>query len=99
MTLVLLVEALRSGSLVVLGTLLRASLEAAVVAALVWGVCRAVPRLPAAVRVWLWWLVSVKLLLGLAPLPGVPLPVLPTAMRTRQASRGIRRRARAARAW
>ena len=82
MTLVLLVEALRSGSLVVLGTLLRASLEAAVVAAIVWGVCRAVPRLPAAVRVWLWWLVSVKLLLGLAPLPGVPLPVLPTAMLT-----------------
>lgn len=78
MTLVLLLDSLRTESLVLLGTLLRASLEATVVVGLVWGLCKATPTLPAAVRAWLWWLVSLKLVLGLLPLPAVALPWLPT---------------------
>ena len=87
MTLVLLVDTLRTGSLALLLTLLRASVEAAIVAGVVWGLCRAVPTLPAAVRTWLWWLVSLKLVLGLMPVPAVPLPWLPQSMATWTAPR------------
>ena len=87
MTLVLLVDTLRTGSLALLLTLLRASVEAAIVAGVVWGLCRAVPTLPAAVRVWLWWLVSLKLVVGLMPVPAVPLPWLPPTLATWTAPR------------
>jgi hypothetical protein len=49
-----------------LGALWRAGIGGALFTALVWGVCRLVPRLPAQTRFWLWWMVSAKLLLGLA---------------------------------
>ncbi|MBC8104900.1 MAG: hypothetical protein H7Z41_20185 [Cytophagales bacterium] len=52
-------------ALSLLGGLWRASLGGVLFALLVWGVCRSLPRLPAATRFWLWWLVSAKLLLGL----------------------------------
>ncbi len=60
-----------------LGTLLQASFEAAVVAAGVFVLCRALPGLPARVRVWMWWLVCAKLLVGVLPVPSVPLAVVP----------------------
>ena len=44
---------------------------------LVYLVCRLFPRLPGAVRASLWWLVCFKLLLGLVPLPVLPVAVLP----------------------
>jgi beta-lactamase regulating signal transducer with metallopeptidase domain len=77
MTIVMLADLIRSDSLAVLAMLGRASLEGALLAGLVWGLCRAVPSLPAAVRTWLWWLVCLKLLLGVVPVPHVALPWLP----------------------
>ena len=41
--------------------------------------CRLLPRLSGNARCWLWWLVSVKLLLSLAPLPAISLPLLPSS--------------------
>ncbi len=41
-------------------------------------VCRVLPRLPAGVRAWLWWLACAKLLLGLCLAAPIALPVLPT---------------------
>ena len=43
----------------------------------VWLVCRCFPRLPVDARGWLWWLASLKLLLGLGGVPALPLPLLP----------------------
>ena len=60
--------------------LARESLSGAVLAAFVWVACRALPALPASARAALWWVVSLKLLVGLlwlAPVP-VPLPILPS---------------------
>jgi len=56
---------------------LRVSLEATAVAALVGLLCVAVPRLRAKHRAILWWLVGAKLLLGFVPLPAVKLVALP----------------------
>jgi bla regulator protein BlaR1 len=62
-----------------LEALARASLQGALFVAVVWIVCRLFPRLPAAVRCGLWWAACLKMLLGLVPLPAVPLPLLPAA--------------------
>src|SRR5437667_10157188 len=43
----------------------------------VWAICRLFPRLPAAVRGWLWWLACLKLLIGLVWAAPLALPVLP----------------------
>jgi len=40
-------------------------------------VCRCLPRLPAPVRAWLWWLACAKLLAGLWIAAPISLPVLP----------------------
>ena len=61
-------------------------------------VCRILPRLPAGVRTWLWWLACAKLLLGLwvagpitlavlpAPTPSSPTASVPTAPQAASAS-------------
>jgi len=54
------------------------SLQSAVLVALVWGVCRLLPRLPAATRCRLWWLVAVQAVLGLAWSSPLELAVLPS---------------------
>ena len=59
--------------------LLIGSLQGAVVIAAVWLVCRLVPRIPAAAQSALWWLVALKLVLTFAPLPALPIPLLPAA--------------------
>jgi hypothetical protein len=82
MTLVLLLELTRTGSLAFLDTLGRASLEGGLVAGVVWATCRVLPSLPPAVRTWLWWLVSLKLLLAALPVPALPLPWLPATATT-----------------
>ena len=46
-------------------------------------VCRCLPRLPAAVRAWLWWLASAKLLLGLCVAAPISLPILPVPLAAR----------------
>jgi len=43
----------------------------------VWALTRALPKLPAAVRTTLWWLVALKCLVGLCALGAVRLPLLP----------------------
>ena len=53
------------------------SLQSAVLVALVWGVCRLLPRLPAATRCRLWWLVAVQAVLGLVWSSPLELAVLP----------------------
>lgn len=59
------------------GTLVRASLEGGVFALAVWAILALVPRVPAALRCWLWWAVCLKFLVGLLALPGLELPLLP----------------------
>lgn len=46
---------------------------------IVWLTCRAVPRLPARARCWLWWLVLLKLLVALVWAGPIRLPWLPPA--------------------
>lgn len=55
-------------------TLIAASIEGALVIAVVWGVGKLFPRMPAAVRASLWWIVCAKLLLGLIPIPSIAVP-------------------------
>ena len=60
--------------------LVAASLQGAAVIAVVWLGCRSVSSLPASVRAALWWLAALKLVLGLLPVPSVPIPLLPAAL-------------------
>ncbi|MCC7142142.1 MAG: hypothetical protein IT349_08590 [Candidatus Eisenbacteria bacterium] len=55
-------------------TLLTASIEGVLAIAVVWGVGKLFPRMPAAVRASLWWIVCAKLLLGLIPIPPIAVP-------------------------
>jgi beta-lactamase regulating signal transducer with metallopeptidase domain len=57
--------------------LLRASLQFAVFALLLWLVCRLLPHLPARTRCVLWWLATLKLLLAVAFVTPIALHVLP----------------------
>lgn len=58
--------------------LLSGSVQGALVVALVWLVCRSIPAIPASARACLWWLASLKLALALAPVPSLPVPLLPS---------------------
>ena len=60
-----------------LSLLVRASLEGAVLAAGVWLVCRALPRMSPGVRALLWWCVAAKFVVALVWLTPVGVPVLP----------------------
>ena len=57
--------------------LLIGSVQGALVIALVWLVCRLVPRIPAAGQSALWWLAALKLVLVFTPVPAVPVALLP----------------------
>jgi beta-lactamase regulating signal transducer with metallopeptidase domain len=57
--------------------LVRSSLEGGVLLAILWVVCRSWPGMPAAARRWLWWLGSLRLLLGLVPIPRVVMSLRP----------------------
>lgn len=56
--------------------LVATSLQTVVLTALVMGLCRSLPRLPATVQCWLWWLVGLQALFGLCVSP-LALPWLP----------------------
>ncbi|MEA2694748.1 MAG: bla regulator protein blaR1 [Acidobacteriota bacterium] len=60
----------------VAGALGRAAIEGGALVLAVWALCRFFPRLPAALRTWLWWIACLRLLVGLAMAP-VRLPLLP----------------------
>jgi bla regulator protein BlaR1 len=64
---------------VLFSQLLTTSLSGAAVAAGVWLACRFLPGLPPAARATLWWLVAVKLVVGLVWVAPVPVPILPAA--------------------
>lgn len=53
------------------------SVQSALLVALVWGVCRPLPRLPSATRCRLWWLVALQAVLGLVWSSPLELAVLP----------------------
>ena len=55
------------------------SLQGAVIIGLAWAACRCIPRVPAALQTWVWWLVAAKLVVALLPLPAVPVPLLPAS--------------------
>ncbi len=48
----------------------------------VWGVCRAMPAIPARFQAWLWRLVMLKFLIALCWAAPIELPLLPAAPRT-----------------
>ena len=56
------------------------SWQAGVMAGAIWLACRQWPRMPANLRVMLWWLVSLKFVVGLAWTQPIPLPVLPASL-------------------
>jgi beta-lactamase regulating signal transducer with metallopeptidase domain len=59
------------------GRLLVGSVQALFMIALVWIVCWRIKTMPASLRAFLWWLVSLKLVISLLPFPSMPLPMLP----------------------
>ncbi|MBL8256082.1 MAG: hypothetical protein JNJ62_05735 [Pseudoxanthomonas mexicana] len=60
-----------------LDRLLTVSVQSVLLAALVWALCRYLPRLDARTRVWLWWLVATQMVVGLLWHAPVALPLLP----------------------
>lgn len=62
---------------ILLPRLLAASVQSTILVTVVWALCRFVPRLSAATRCWLWWLVALQLLVGLAWSSPMALPLLP----------------------
>lgn len=68
--------------IVMLERLAWTSLQTALLVALVWGVCRAVPSLGAAARCRMWWLVSLQAVLGLFWAQPLQLAVLPAPAMT-----------------
>ncbi|MCC4596526.1 M56 family metallopeptidase [Xanthomonas campestris pv. phormiicola] len=62
-----------------LSRLLATSVQAAVLVAAIWALCRWLPALPAATRCRLWWLVGAQTVLGLLWAGALQLPVLPAA--------------------
>jgi beta-lactamase regulating signal transducer with metallopeptidase domain len=59
--------------------LIAGSLQGAIAAAAVWLICRRITTIPSTMRALLWWLVSLKLVASLVPLPSLPVPLLPAA--------------------
>ena len=59
--------------------LLETSIAGGIVALATWTFSSALARLSAVVRCTLWWLVSLKLLVGLLAIDPLPIPVLPAA--------------------
>ncbi|MDL5365834.1 M56 family metallopeptidase [Xanthomonas sp. NCPPB 2654] len=62
-----------------LSRLLATSVQAVVLVAAIWALCRWLPALPAATRCRLWWLVGAQTVLGLLWAGALSLPVLPAA--------------------
>ena len=69
--------ALELVSEILLPRLLAATVQSTLLVVLVWALCRALPRLSAAARASLWWLVALQLVLGLAWSSPLALPLLP----------------------
>jgi bla regulator protein BlaR1 len=72
-----IVQLLDTAGLWLLDAVLRVTIDGALVALPVWLACRFLPTLSASARAWLWWGVSLKLLLSLTAAPSLSIPVLP----------------------
>ena len=59
--------------------LLRASIDGAIAAGVIWLICRLVPSLPAGARAMLWWCAAAKFVVALLWTSPLPLPVLPAS--------------------
>lgn len=57
--------------------LLAASVQSTLFVAVVWALCRSLPRLPASARAGLWWLVALQLVVGVLWSSPLALPLLP----------------------
>jgi bla regulator protein blaR1 len=60
-------------------TLIRASIDGAVIVGLVWLMCRALPGLSPSTRTFLWWCAAAKFLISLVWIAPVQIPVLPAS--------------------
>jgi beta-lactamase regulating signal transducer with metallopeptidase domain len=69
-----------------MAAMVRASWQGAIAVALVWIVCKSVPRLPANIRCWLWRLALLKTLLAALPLGPFDVPILPRGWVEHQAT-------------
>lgn len=69
--------ALEYVSEILLPRLLAASAQSVLLVAVVWALCRLLPRLPATARCWLWWLVALQLVVGVLWSSPLALPLLP----------------------
>jgi beta-lactamase regulating signal transducer with metallopeptidase domain len=59
------------------GRLVLGSLQAIVLVLVVWVLCRRRLRVSAGMQAALWWAAMLRLVLVFAPIPGIPIPVLP----------------------
>jgi beta-lactamase regulating signal transducer with metallopeptidase domain len=62
---------------ILLPRLLAATVQSTLFVVVVWALCRSLPRLSAAARASLWWLVALQLVLGVAWSSPLALPLLP----------------------
>lgn len=69
--------ALEFVSEILLPRLLAASVQSTLFVAVVWALCRSLPRLSASARAGLWWLVALQLVVGLLWSSPLALPLLP----------------------
>ena len=69
-----------------LPVLLRTSLEGGALILFLWSVTRLWPRMPVAARRWLWWLGSLRLLVGLVPIPRLAMSLQPALDRAAAAA-------------
>lgn len=69
-----------------LSVLLRTSLEGGALILFLWSVTRLWPRMPVAARRWLWWLGSLRLLVGLVPIPRLAMSLQPALDRAAAAA-------------
>jgi beta-lactamase regulating signal transducer with metallopeptidase domain len=69
--------ALELVSEILLPRLLAATVQSTLFVAVVWALCRALPRLSAAARAGLWWLVALQLVVGVVWSSPLALPLLP----------------------
>jgi bla regulator protein blaR1 len=67
--------------------LVRASFEGAILVAMIWALCRCLPRLSPATRTVLWWCAAAKFVLALVWTAPVHVPILPASLASIQEAR------------
>src|SRR4051812_8740414 len=65
---------------ILLPRLLAATVQSTLFVVVVWALCKSLPRLSAAARAGLWWLVALQLVFGVLWSSPLALPLLPSEM-------------------